>query len=704
MATIDCTVDRNTWWKVYIEYSISQSASTKISTLTHALKLKRIGSARFNGTMNVSYTVGSETFSYNANYNATGMAVGDVATIVSGTTEIAHDDIYGDASVAFSCSGKCNSGGYGTGNINLSSTTINLNRLPIYKLTITAGQNSAITVNRTSSGGNGTTGNLSAGTNKLYYGDKLKITFTPTDNYGISTHTVNGSNFTSGNTHTVSKNVTVVSTATPLSSSIGATDANIGSTSTITITQYNTTYYHTVEYSFGTLTGFIAADGSLLSAAEKYQNTSIPFAIPDIFYAQIPNNATGTCTLTCKTYGSATSTTQIGEAKSCKFIVTASKALCTPMISTQVVDSNETTVLLTGDPSKLIRYKSTALCALTATPKNAATISTLKIGGDSVNITTNSDGTYSGERSYTEVSDTSFSFSVTDSRGYSTPDTASPDIIPYIPLTCNINMYRPSPTGDTIAIVLNGNIYNGSFGATENTLKIQYTYTSGEIVGSGIIDTSSLIYGTSSYSSDGEIILDDTFDYQKSYTFVITATDGADNIILTEVKKPIPVYRGVPVFEWGENDFRFNVPVCGQSFDTDTLTIDGYDVSDLCYKPGDIVNFGNNTFAGYISSTNRYLYFTIPLNKLNKANSVTLSGNIVGRGINGYISDTQWTTESGFINTIDLSGGDGYTTSVTLSNNCINVIFKYTEAITNTTNNTPVIITPVGGDITATFS
>ena len=83
-----------------------------------------------------------------------------------------------------------------------------------YTLTITKGANSTITVNRTSSPiGGGSTGNLSSGAT-IYYNDVLKITFGANTGYTVGTHTVNGSAFTSGNNHTVTGNVAVVSSAT----------------------------------------------------------------------------------------------------------------------------------------------------------------------------------------------------------------------------------------------------------------------------------------------------------------------------------------------------------------------------------------------------------------------------------------------------------------------------------------------------------
>ena len=75
-----------------------------------------------------------------------------------------------------------------------------------FSLSVSAGNGSIITVKR---GGEA----LSHGA-VIYYGDVLTITFGASTGYDLVDHTVNGSNFTSGGTHTVSAAVTVVATAT----------------------------------------------------------------------------------------------------------------------------------------------------------------------------------------------------------------------------------------------------------------------------------------------------------------------------------------------------------------------------------------------------------------------------------------------------------------------------------------------------------
>ena len=74
-----------------------------------------------------------------------------------------------------------------------------------YALTISQGSNTSITVKRGSS-------TLSSGA-ILLAGDSLVITFSTSTGYILTTHTVNGNTFTSGNTYSVSGNVTVKSEA-----------------------------------------------------------------------------------------------------------------------------------------------------------------------------------------------------------------------------------------------------------------------------------------------------------------------------------------------------------------------------------------------------------------------------------------------------------------------------------------------------------
>ena len=326
----------------------------------------------------------------------------------------------------------------------------------------------------------------------------------------------------------------------PRASTIGASDSNIESKSTIVVTKKSAAYTHSIAYKFGSLTGYVTADGGVSSTEVKFSASSVSFKVPTSFYAQIPNAKTGKCKLTCTTYSGST---KIGDAQTTEFTVTAAESLCKPDVSGTVVDSNNTTKNLTGDKSKLIKYYSNALCTINTTAKNSATVSTKKIGGTTVSGTT---------RTINAVESGSIVFSVTDSRGYSSSVTVNATLIAYVKLTVNAQLNRVGPTSGDAKLIIKGNYFNNSFGAMSNTLKIQYRIAkSGEPYGDWI-QISPVLSGNS-YSITTNL---SGLDYQHSYSAEILCEDKLMSKTVT-----VTVSQGIPVFDWGENDFNFHVPI-----------------------------------------------------------------------------------------------------------------------------------------------
>ena len=326
----------------------------------------------------------------------------------------------------------------------------------------------------------------------------------------------------------------------PRASTIGASDANIGAKSTIIVTRKSSAYTHSIAYKFGSLTGYVIADGGISSSEVKFDTTSVSWTIPTTFYAQIKNAKSGTCTLTIKTYSGST---QIGDAQTCTLTVTAPQAACAPSVSGTVVDSNDATIALTGDDSKLVRYYSTALCTITATAKNSATISTKKIGGTAVSGDT---------RSIQNVEQNTVSFYAKDSRGYEATANVGFTLIPYVLLTNNSSGQRTDPTSGNAKLAIKGDFYNGSFGAVDNALTIKYRIAeSGGSYGSyvAVTPTANGNAYTASVALSG-------LDYESEYTIQIVAADK-----LASVTKTVTIRRGIPVFDWGQNGFAFHVPV-----------------------------------------------------------------------------------------------------------------------------------------------
>ena len=324
-------------------------------------------------------------------------------------------------------------------------------------------------------------------------------------------------------------------TSIPMASTIGATDANIESVSMIAVNQKSLNYSHSIQYRFGSASGYITSNGDTSNDEIKFYTTSVPFKVPASFYNQIPNAQTGVCTLVCRTYSG---NVQVGNDQTTTFVATASRALCAPEVQGSVYDSNDLTAALTGDRFVLIRYKSNALCTISATARNGASIVGRAIAG--VSIT---------ENSYTVpgIEGSSILFSATDSRGYSESVLKQFTLIPYVRLTNNAFANRTDPTSGNAVLVLRGDCYTGSFGNASNAITARYEIDGGESVEVPLSISDNRYYA--------EVLLSGLH-YNSKYMIRVTVSDR-----LSENAMSIELKRGFPVFDWGENDFSFNVPV-----------------------------------------------------------------------------------------------------------------------------------------------
>ena len=315
----------------------------------------------------------------------------------------------------------------------------------------------------------------------------------------------------------------------PRASSISCTTVNIESNPTITISRASSSFTHTVTYTFGSLTGTIAT---------KTTATSITnWAIPASFYAQIPNAKTGEGSLTCTTFSG---NTQIGDPKTCKLSVTTDETKCKPTVSGTVVDTNSKTVALTGNANNiLVKFFSTASCTLSATlNKNAGsfkskTINNVSVSGSTLTIANVETGT--------------FDFYAKDSREYFNSDKETKTLIPYVKLTNDATAYRNDPTSGDATIKIEGNYFNGNFGAADNTLTVKYRLDGGSYI--SVTPTIKDNKYSATVSLTG-------LDYTKAFKYEVVVADK-----LMSVTKTLTIQKGIPVFDWGESDFAFHVPV-----------------------------------------------------------------------------------------------------------------------------------------------
>lgn len=217
-----------------------------------------------------------------------------------------------------------------------------------------------------------------------------------------------------------------------------------------------------------------------------------------------------------------------------------------PVINPVITDTNATTVALTGDSSKLVRYYSNARIAIAAYAVKAATITEQRVTCGGVTLT--ADGTING------VTTNNFVFTAKDNRGNTTTKTVTPSLVNYIKPTCIIDNNIPDTDGKMI-VQASGNYFNGSFGAQNNALKVYYRYK--EANASWTDDNAwtlmSVTLGNNTYFATANVT---GLDYQTAYTFQTYASDALVTTAISE-----KTVKATPIFDWGENDFKFNVPV-----------------------------------------------------------------------------------------------------------------------------------------------
>lgn len=214
-----------------------------------------------------------------------------------------------------------------------------------------------------------------------------------------------------------------------------------------------------------------------------------------------------------------------------------------PTISPTITDSNSATVALTGDSSKLVRYYSNAAITIGAAAVKKATLTSKTVVCGSKSLT--ADGTINAVESGT------FTFTATDNRGNTTELPVTPSFVEYVKLTCNMGNSMPTTDGD-MTVKVSGSYFNGSFGAASNTLAVYYRY---KVAGGsyGNWTAMSVTKSGNAYSATASLT---GLDYQTVYVFQAYAVDKLATV--NSVERNV---KATPVFDWGESDFKFNVPV-----------------------------------------------------------------------------------------------------------------------------------------------
>jgi hypothetical protein len=118
----------------------------------------------------------------------------------------------------------------------------------------------------------------------------------------------------------------------------------------------------------------------------------------------------------------------------------------------------------------------------------------------------------------------------------------------------------PDATGN-MTVKVTGNYFNGSFGSKSNSLAVYYRHkTYGGTYSSWKAMT--VTKSGNTYSATASLT---GLDYQTKYVFEAYAVDALATVYSAEKN-----IKATPVFDWSENDFRFNVPLLPESVSIST--------------------------------------------------------------------------------------------------------------------------------------
>jgi hypothetical protein len=321
-----------------------------------------------------------------------------------------------------------------------------------------------------------------------------------------------------------------------------------------------------------------------------------------------------------------------------------------PIVTASVVDTNEQTILLTGDETKLVKYYSNAKATMSVEAQKGAAID------ENLLIIRNGNKTgYGYSHTFNNVEVNEFVFSAEDNRGNVGTDEVNLEMIDYIPITCYMTSNRPDALGN-MTVFCYGDYFNGSFGAEENTLSVMCRYAeTGGTFSNWIV--MNITQNTDSYYASAEFTIEN-FSQNKYYTFEACAIDKLNTVYSTDAG-----VKSIPIFHWGEDDFVFEVPV---KFRGGVIGFEQPDVWNGTWTPylnsdaissyttrfgtyskvGNVVTVGffikATCYSGYNTNTNIVIYGLPYTPLLPTAGGGMLSGAYVAAGFNFqcYVAET----------------------------------------------------------------
>lgn len=214
-------------------------------------------------------------------------------------------------------------------------------------------------------------------------------------------------------------------------STVSTTNGTLGTAQTITITRNNSSFKHTLTYSYGSATGTIAT---------KTTSVSVSWTPPTSLASQFPSATSGTCTITCQTFDGDTS---LGTTTTtCSLAIPAS---IKPTINSFTATPQSSNAAISGW-GVLVKGYSTVALSVSKTLNGGATLASIAFSGPGISSTgtsttaTTSTMTTTGSKTWTVI--------VTDSRGRTATTTVSKTVYDYAnPVISSIEVCRCDSDG-----------------------------------------------------------------------------------------------------------------------------------------------------------------------------------------------------------------------------------------------------------------
>lgn len=239
------------------------------------------------------------------------------------------------------------------------------------------------------------------------------------------------------------------------------------------------------------------------------------------------------------------------------FAVTSSA----PWITGKVEETDGNRIGLTGDKNIIIKGNNSLKFTIETVVHKEATLTHQSITCGKETIANKSTGTF------TNVTENVFYFSATDSRGKTTNTSLTKLMVNYIKPTCNIALSNFSSSSSDGQLTISGNYFADTFGAVRNSIKIEYRIKLND--GSFNEWKQITTYSFPTTSTFTTTIPLGGLNYKYAYTIEARVTDKLNTVSSVET------FNAYPVFDWGANDFNFNVPVSINGIELDYIVEQG---------------------------------------------------------------------------------------------------------------------------------